>query len=322
MSCAAASASLGSFSSTEEDSVRAGLARLAEKMLQFVGAETGRFFRWNKPSSGGKRRHASANCCETTESNILLRNRDNILGSAFQSIIVSMCVAQIVFVRYNCNATKQANFSDRELVESMTFAGGYACMERSQSIPILGIFLWTLSLSGLSLAILAPLRLQFRWLYRWLLCWPPVAVYLRYLKHWSVLVPKEDNNPHQLQENRQPKANPQQIFVADGGESEHNEFCIHVPDFGHILGHYENFGLIPLLRRKCTRICALDCDDGRDSAGLQRMIGLAETDADTKISLGSNEFDENVLRCGLDDFYFPRFQRLEQNSIYTVPLIC
>ena len=76
-----------------------------------------------------------------------------------------------------------------------------------------------------------------------------------------------------------------------------------------VAGHYENLGVVPLLRRKCTRICAVDCDAGRDLTDVTHMINLAEVDSGSKIWLGSSEFNEDVLQRGLNDFYLPRWEQ-------------
>ena len=80
---------------------------------------------------------------------------------------------------------------------------------------------------------------------------------------------------------------PQQVFVADGG-------------------HYCNLGIVPLLRRRCTKICAVDAADDRSLHDILSMISSAERDLGTKISLGRSEFGEKTLSDGLNDFILPR----------------
>ena len=78
-----------------------------------------------------------------------------------------------------------------------------------------------------------------------------------------------------------------------------------------VAGHYENLGVVPLLRRKCTRICAVDCAPGRDLTDVKHMINLAEGDCGSKIWLGSSEFNETILQPGLNDFYLPRSSKAD-----------
>ena len=205
MSCAATSANVGTHST---DADGAFTAALGEKAFQFMGLETGRFFRWEAPSS----------------------LQERVLGGIFQVLMLAATGLQVLYVFWDCDSVKAAEYEDWHGFTTATFAGGYSCTERGQPIAIIGIVVWSASVIAILASIMAPLTLCGHTWYEWLLFWPPIATYLRYIKHWSILIPEEkktrpkkketDPNPEETSSKAEPTgstSNPQQIFIADGG---------------------------------------------------------------------------------------------------------
>ena len=75
-------------------------------------------------------------------------------------------------------------------------------------------------------------------------------------------------------------------------------------------GHYCNTGIIPLLRRGCTKVVAVDSSDTRDLSDIPIMISNAERDQGAQIFVGRNEFGVKTISHLLQDFLLPRWMML------------
>ena len=77
-------------------------------------------------------------------------------------------------------------------------------------------------------------------------------------------------------------------------------------------GHYDNLGVLPLLRRRVDRITAIDADDTRNTAVLDNMMQRAWSDLGVTFSVPDDSQDWDRLARGrnlthhINNFILPR----------------
>lgn len=83
-------------------------------------------------------------------------------------------------------------------------------------------------------------------------------------------------------------------------------------------GHFDNTAVLPLLKRKCRRIIAVDSEDNREVPPLRHMLDMALSELGVTFRLGNShrqisssalEFVENKHLSLHTNFYYPELER-------------
>lgn len=268
----------GAATSTSLGDVSEGdwMAKAGESLIGMLGGETGRLIATNGVKQN--RMHA-------------------YIGSALLIGVFGLALAQLLYMHSDC---------DRHSIKGVDTktAGGYSCVQShfamvsASILLILPPFLLFLAMTS-HLTNQAPALKVGKWISSHIGSASGVCTNLMQgYRHLRSGIGTHPMICHFLQAGAEVTCcahkNPNQVFLADGG-------------------HYENLGVIPLLRRKCARIISVDSCPDREMDTMNHMMDFAQAEqgvtffvAREDIMSGNNQANNLQLQRHMKEFFLPR----------------
>ena len=131
------------------------------------------------------------------------------------------------------------------------FAGGHKCLNQNRQLSYLMV---AGMIMVMVFSVIAPLKLMGWKLIRCISIFPIMTKALRAAGYCEIVA---HHNP------------PDQVFLADGG-------------------HFDNTAILPLLRRRCSKIIAVDSEDCREVPPLKHMMNMALTELGITFHMGNS----------------------------------